>query len=92
MIKNNLFDVLLCKSSVLSLHPQAERFVVNPVRGVVDLNKISISTFVDSRKTPRGFARGFLPSLFVILNCRAVQTLLALSVRKDSQKCQGRTE
>ena len=43
-----------------------------PFAGLWISTLISISTFVDSRKTPRGFARGFRPSLFVILPCRAV--------------------
>ena len=55
-----------CKYSVLSLPTQSERVAVNPVRGVVDLNKISISTFVDTRDFPARVARGLRPSLFYL--------------------------
>ena len=45
---------------------QSERVAVNPVRGVVDLNKISISTFVDKRDFPARVCEGFAPLAFYL--------------------------
>ena len=64
MIKNYLCDVLLCKSSVLSLHPQTERFVVNPVRGVVDFNTNFNFYFCRFAEDSARVCEGFSPLAF----------------------------
>ena len=66
MIKNYLCDVLRCKYSVLSLHPQAARFVVNPVRGVVDFNTNFNFYFGRLAEYSARVCEGFAPLAFLL--------------------------
>lgn len=66
MIKNYLSKVLFCKYSVLSLHPQAARFAVNPVIGVVDLNTNFNFYFCRFAEDSARVCEGFAPLAFYL--------------------------